>query len=115
MKRRSNLLILIVVMALGLSLSTFVLGQKNTSKMLYHDGPVMTGTSNVYFIWYGDWSGNTAPQILGELVASLGGSSYFRINTTYPDGSGAAPSGGLVYSGAATDLYSHGYALGETD
>ena len=26
----------------------------------YHGGPVMTGVPNVYYIWYGNWSGNTA-------------------------------------------------------
>jgi len=25
----------------------------------YHGGPVMLGTVNVYYIWYGDWSGNS--------------------------------------------------------
>src|SRR5438309_338036 len=29
----------------------------------YHGGPVMPGPHNVYFIWYGNWNGNTATSI----------------------------------------------------
>jgi hypothetical protein len=90
-------------------------GAKSGSRMIYHNGPVMTGTSNVYMIWYGDWSGNTAKYILDFMIASLGGTSYFQINTTYPELSGAAPSGGLVYSGGVDDLYSHGNSLDQSD
>jgi hypothetical protein len=86
---------------------------RDNSKIAYHGGYVMTGATNVYFIWYGDWTGNSAQQILAELIATVGNTAYFRINTTYPDGNGAAPSGGLLYSGAAYDLYSHGHALDE--
>src|SRR6476619_7010644 len=36
-----------------------------TTRITYHDGPLMYGTSNVYFVWYGCWdetcrAGNTA-------------------------------------------------------
>ena len=27
--------------------------------IVYHGGPVMLGTVNVYYIWYGNWAGNT--------------------------------------------------------
>jgi len=49
----------------------------------YHGGPVMLGTTNVYYIWYGNWSGNSATTILTDLASSIGGSGYFNINTTY--------------------------------
>ena len=84
-------------------------------KMLYHDGAVMTGYTNVYFIWYGDWSGNNSEYILSYMVATMGNSPYMRINTTYPDVYGLAPSGGFVYSGAAYDNYSHGRSLTYAD
>jgi hypothetical protein len=54
----------------------------------YHGGPVLYGTKNVYFIWYGNWSGNSATSILPALITNLSGSPYFNINTTYQDGSG---------------------------
>ena len=88
-------------------------GGSGNSRITYHGGQVMQGTTNVYFIWYGDWSNNSAQQIIPELIAFIGNSAYFRINTTYPDANGQTPSGGLVYSGDRTDLYSHGQALDE--
>src|SRR3974390_2125761 len=54
----------------------------------YHGGPVLAGTKNVYLIWYGDWSGNTATSIIPTLVGNLNGSPYFNINTTYTNCSG---------------------------
>ena len=46
----------------------------------------MLGTVNVYYIWYGNWAGNTATTILTDFASSIGGSPYFNINTTYYDG-----------------------------
>jgi hypothetical protein len=55
----------------------------------YHGGPVMHGTVNVYFIWYGDWSGDTkANGILTDWANGMGGSPYENINTTYGDTTG---------------------------
>jgi hypothetical protein len=42
--------------------------------MLYHGGPVMLGTPNIYYIWYGSWTGNTAPGILTNLAQNFWGS-----------------------------------------
>lgn len=84
---------------------------KTDSRILYHDGPVMTGHANVYMIWYGNWTGNYATSILTDLVLNIGSSSYFNINTTYPDSTGAAPSGGVIYSGSLFETYTRGNAL----
>ncbi len=32
---------------------------KTSNGISYHGGPVMLGTTNIYYIWYGNWSGNT--------------------------------------------------------
>ena len=32
----------------------------------YHNGPVMLGTVNIYFIWYGNWDGDSAVDILTD-------------------------------------------------
>jgi hypothetical protein len=89
---------------------------KTTSRMQYHNGHVMSSTSNVYLIWYGNWSGaflgsdpETQAQII-QFVTSLGGSPYFLINTGYPDFNGP-PSGGLIYGGSVTDLQTRGFEL----
>lgn len=78
-------------------------------------GRIMPGASNVYFIWYGNWSGDPAVNILSDLAISLGGSSYFRIGTRYGDVNGEAPNGGLVFGGSVYDLYSRGSTLSDTD
>jgi Phosphate-induced protein 1 conserved region len=51
-----------------------------------HGGPVMLGTTKIYYIWYGNWAGDTATSILTDLASNMGGSPYYNINTTYYQG-----------------------------
>src|SRR5580698_343669 len=64
-----------------------------TNGISYHGGPVMRASYvNVYFIWYGDWTNGpkasdsrTTVNLLNILFGptrGIGGSSYFKINTT---------------------------------
>jgi hypothetical protein len=79
----------------------------------YHGGPVMLGTTNVHFIFYGNWAGNSATTILPDLASHIGGSPYFNINTTYTNGGGTPVSNSISYSGAVTDNYSQGTSLSD--
>ncbi len=79
----------------------------------YHGGPVMLGTVNVYVVWYGNWTGNTAPTIIGDFLSSIGGSPYYNINTTYSNGAGAHLSNSVQFAGATTDAYSQGTSLSD--
>ncbi|MGZ3439360.1 MAG: hypothetical protein ACXVDD_07580, partial [Polyangia bacterium] len=79
--------------------------------IFYHNGPVMLGTVNIYYIWYGNWSGNTATSILTDFGSNIGGSGYENINSTYYDGSGKHVSGLVNYAGSTTDSYSQGTSL----
>ncbi len=79
----------------------------------YHGGPVMGGTTNVYYIWYGNWSGDTAPAILENLAQNIGGSPYFNINTTYST-SATQIVNSVAYKGSTTDNYSQGTTLSDT-
>ena len=81
----------------------------------YHGGPIMLGTTKVYVIWYGSWTGNTALTLVPVFVPALGGSSYFNINTTYTDASGAKVTNALGFGGQTTDAYSRGKLLGDSD
>jgi hypothetical protein len=82
----------------------------------YHNGPVLTGTKNVYLIWYGSWGARISQQlILADFVSGLGSSPYFQINMGYPDSTGQAPNGALNYGGGGVDAYSHGPTLTEAD
>ena len=80
----------------------------------YHNGSVLVGTSNVYFIWYGSWSA-TDQQIVTDFVSNLGLSPYWQVTTRYPTPDGSAPSGILYYGGATTDSYSRGPVLSDVD
>ena len=90
-------------------------GGTSTNGIISHGGPVMLGTVNVYYIWYGNWSGNSATTILTDLAQNLGGSPYWNINTTYTDPSGLAISNSLHYAGSTTDAYSKGTVLADAD
>ncbi len=85
----------------------------NANGIVYHGGPVMnaaTGT-NVYYIWYGNWAGNSAPTILTDFMNGLGGSPWYNINTTYSDSKNVPVVNKVTLAGQATDAYSKGKAL----
>ncbi len=81
----------------------------------YHGGPVMLGTVNVYYIWYGNWSNNSATNILTNFASNINGSSYFNINTTYYDGSNRHISNSVFFVTETTDNYSRGSTLSDAD
>jgi hypothetical protein len=85
--------------------------RNNASLIRYHGGPVILGTTNVYYIWYGNWSGNTATTILTDLASNIGGSPYFNINTTYFNSSNIHVTNSVHYAGSTTDNYSLGKSL----
>jgi hypothetical protein len=77
----------------------------------YHGGPILLGTAHVYYIWYGNWTGNSAQTILTDLASSIGGSPYYNINTTYTNGAGQAVSNSVAYVSSTSDAYSSGTSL----
>ena len=82
-----------------------------------HGGPLILGMTKIYYIWYGNWTGNNAPaiSILTNLAQHIGGSPYFNINTTYTNGAGQAVSNSVAFAGSATANYSRGRSLGDND
>lgn len=88
---------------------------KRGNGISYHGGPVILGTTNVYYIWYGNWSGNSAISILTDLAKSIGGSPYFNINTTYYDGAGRNVTNSVSYINSVVDTYSRGTSLSDSD
>jgi len=81
----------------------------------YHGGPLILGGTNVYYIWYGAWDGNTAPTILEDFAQNIGGSPYFNVNTTYYDGGSVHVSNAVKFVSSTTDSYSRGTRLGDAD
>jgi hypothetical protein len=125
------LMALLLLMFVGLGQSSFAQSVtasqrptssvKTDSKILYHDGPVMVGATEVYAIWYGCWdetcrTGNTATKaILSDFIVSVGSSPYMQVNAMYPNSFGQAPSGAVLFGGQSFDQYSHGLELTATD
>lgn len=83
----------------------------STNGITYHGGPLLLGTPNIYYIWYGNWASNTAPTILTNLAQHIGGTPYFGIQTTYYNASNVHMSGAAAYVQSTTDNYSQGKTL----
>jgi hypothetical protein len=84
----------------------------------YHNGPVMLGTVNIYYIWYGDWSADDTIDILTDEAESIGGTPWFNINTSYYSGAGRKlkhVSNSVAFKGSTTDDYSRGKSLSDDD
>ncbi len=89
-------------------------GGAAAANITYHNGPVMTGGVTVYYIWYGNWTGNTATPILEDLARNVGGSPYWAINTNYSQSGGSKVSSAVTFGGSTTDNYSQGSTLSDT-
>jgi hypothetical protein len=71
----------------------------------------MLGTVNAYYIWYGNWSGNSATTILTDLMNNIGGSAYYHINTTYYNGANQHVSNSIAFAGSTNNNYTYGTSL----
>ncbi len=81
----------------------------------YNGGPVMHGSVNVYFIWYGDWSQDPAASgILSTWASSIGGTPYENINSTYGDANGNV-SGLVSFAGSTVSTSNFGNLLNDSN
>lgn len=116
---------LLAIITLCALMTTVVAAQnaKLTSKMVYHNGPVLTGTQNLYLIWYGCWGSNCGSSedydtmvLLFDFLVYLGNTPYAQINSTYTDASGRPAASAFTYAGDVIDSsYSHGVDLTPAD
>jgi len=92
-----------------------------TNGIFYHGGPILPGSVNLYFIWYGDFvSGRAASDSLATVdllteffsAGGLGGSSYARIDSTYADRTRTV-SGKFALAESTNDYYSRGLRLSD--
>jgi len=95
-------------------------GAADDDGISFHGGPVM-GTNpdwsnipNIYLIWYGNWAGNTALEIIPDFVSNLAPSAYYNINTSYTDRLGNPVINFANYVAGAFDNYSQGTSLTTT-
>ncbi len=92
-------------------------GTPDDNGISFHGGPVLgtnpdsSNVPNIYLIWYGNWAGNTALDIIPDFVFNLGGSPYYNINTSYTDRIGNPVINAANYGATLFDNYSQGTAL----
>jgi len=87
---------------------------QSTNGINYHGGPVMLGTVNVYYIWYGTWTNNTATTILTTFASYVGATPYFNINKTYYNAANQAVTGRVTFVKAINDPGSLGTSLSDS-
>jgi hypothetical protein len=87
------------------STSTTVVGKNGIN---YYNGPVITSSANVYFIWYGNWTNNTATTILPNFVKNISGSSYMNIASSYTDSNGKKGTSIVNYINSTSVGYTKG-------
>jgi len=85
--------------------------QVTSSSISYHNGPIMTGATNVYYIWYGNWTNNSATTILADLMRGFTGSLLFNTNTTYYNAAGTRVLNSINFVQSTNDNYSSGASL----
>ena len=85
-------------------------GFSTGNQINYNGGPILLGTTHIYYIWYGSWDASSIG-ILTNFASHIGGSSYYNTNTGYFDGTGASVSNSVSFSGSANDNYSQGGSL----
>ena len=87
-----------------------------TPTMIYHGGPVMVGPTNLYIVYYGNFTA-TQHNILDTFLQNVGGSGAFNVNSEYSQDIGGTTSyvqNILNYApstGSYNDSYSQGTAL----
>jgi hypothetical protein len=81
----------------------------------YNGGPIMSGTTNLYYIWYGNWNGNSATTILNDWGNTVGASSNYFVNVTYDDNGGHHINSSVRVAGSTTDNYSRGATIVDGD
>jgi len=128
MKSRVARLLVALTIAVGWANAALAAPTRTDSKtMTYHGGPIMVGTQDIFFVWYGCWTQTgcgganaryndlATVDLVTVFMENLGGSPYFQINAGYPNDVGQSPSGGLLYAGSTVDHYSRGLVLTEAD
>jgi hypothetical protein len=119
MKKALSIIAIFVLAAV----STAAQKQQLTSKMLYHNGPVLSGNRNIYPIYYGCWADNCGRlgdtktmNILTDFFTSIGNTPYAQINSTYTDAAGQPAASAFIFGGQVSDAsYSHGTELTKAD
>lgn len=83
---------------------------KNAIK--YRGGALMLGDVHTYLVWYGDWGQDTAVSIVEDFVANVGATPWYKIQTTYRQGTNRVTSPAVSTSISLTKSYTTSAYLG---
>jgi hypothetical protein len=83
-----------------------------SAQIYYAGGPIMSGSTNVYVIYYGTWP-STSQSIVNTWLSHIGGTGLYNINTTYHDSTGAGVQNVVHYT-SSTNSYNDNYSLGKS-
>jgi hypothetical protein len=119
-----------IIFALAISLSSCAFAQKDqpashftkiytpgieapvSANIYYGGGPVMSGSTNLYVVFYGSWPTKSV-NIINGYLQRLGGTHYYNVNTTYSDTTGAHIQN-VVHYNPTTNSYNDNYSMGKT-
>jgi hypothetical protein len=93
----------------------------NAQSIQYHGG-FLISPAHVYFIWYGNWNGDTGSIILPDLINGMNGSSYLNVLTSYSGKIAISSSqsvfasltNNVTFGGQVWDWYSRGSVIDDT-
>lgn len=113
---RKNTDLTFVHRLLVLLILCFGISRLSAQTITYHGGWVVP-SSHIYFIWYGNWNGDTGSSILPDLINGMNGSAYLNVLTSYtgkifPTSFGPV-STTVSFGGQIWDWYSYGTVLDE--
>lgn len=83
---------------------------KQSPTILYHGGPVMSASTNIYIVYYGSFTA-TQHDILDMFLQNVGGSPAFNVNTEYYGPANVFVQNVLNYN-PATNSYDDAYSMG---
>src|SRR3982751_1060822 len=75
----------------------------------YHGGPIIPGTTKMYYIWYGNagqWGSDSTASILTDFANHIGASAYYNITTGYSglvNGLTTNVTASVAYGGSTVD------------
>ncbi|MDA8255150.1 MAG: hypothetical protein M0Z99_05860 [Betaproteobacteria bacterium] len=91
-------------------------GDCYTSGSYFGPGPVMQMQRHIYLVWYGNWQGNSALNIIPRFIMQLDRSPYESILQTYSYAAhGQGISNSIVLGGQTFDDYSLGQSLSDAN
>jgi len=87
-------------------------GPQIAGPIFYGGGPIMSGATNVYVVFYGDWPAASI-NIINGYLQHLGGTLFYNVTSTYSDTTGAHVQNIVNYNPVTNSIHDN-YSSGKT-